>query len=577
MWPATSSRMNSVGSRSTRVTAVSGRPSRPWRASGSVAVTAPSTGIGASGSRKGEVEVDRAGADLAARPRQRPAGDRAQVQEAGVVGVVGADFAEPADRFAEGLDLVDRLARADAAQLRRPVGAEDDQRHADEVGLGDGGVVVGERRPRGAEQRHRLAARLRRAEREEPGRALVEDHRHLDPRLPPQRHRERRRARPRRDDRPPQPAARQLLGEGRGERGVVVGRVHRMGCGAFCLHATERLHGRSESVVLQRILVDRRCRARAPAPRAGGRPAARTRSRRSSRRRVAASRGRGRASRRRSAARRSPRASRRPRRSRPGRRARWRRRRGGPVDPQPRLDPADLRDLHPGHREAPAAHGPRRVLDGDDALVARQRDRDPPRQLRRFLDRLDRLLDQLDPERLDRRQDLGRLARATTKRSRRAGSSPRPRAPRARPAPAPTSSPAPTFSLNVPNPSAAQRSASAATSSARPVTSVALQRTGCALRASSPRAASRRGRAAPSSARSGPGRESAASLLGADHRLGPRGRSVPRPPAPAPPSRSSPRPAATAAPLRPAPRSPSSSLIRSSTISRRVSGPRAVT
>ena len=53
MWPAISSRTNSVGSRSTWVTAVSGRPSRPSRASGSVAVTAPSTGIGESGSRKG--------------------------------------------------------------------------------------------------------------------------------------------------------------------------------------------------------------------------------------------------------------------------------------------------------------------------------------------------------------------------------------------------------------------------------------------------------------------------------------------------------------------------------------------
>ena len=140
------------------MTAVSGRPpSRPWSASGSVAVTAPSTGSGAERLAPGQVQVDRAGADLAARPRQRPAGDRAHVEEARVVGLVGADFAEPAHRFAEGLDLVDRLAGADAAQLRRPVGAEDDQRQRRFVGLGDRGVVVRERRPRGAEQRHRLA------------------------------------------------------------------------------------------------------------------------------------------------------------------------------------------------------------------------------------------------------------------------------------------------------------------------------------------------------------------------------------------------------------------------------------
>ena len=174
----------------------------------------------------GQVQVDRAGADLAARPGQRPAGDRAHVQEARVVGLVGADFAEPAHRFAEGLDLVDRLPGADAAQLRRPVGAQHDQRQPRFVGLGDGGVVVGERRPRGAEQRHRLARRLRGAEGEEGGRALVDDHRHLDPRLPPQRHRERGGARTGGDDRPPQPTARQLLGKGRGEGRISIGRIH---------------------------------------------------------------------------------------------------------------------------------------------------------------------------------------------------------------------------------------------------------------------------------------------------------------------------------------------------------------
>ena len=128
MCPATSSSRKAEGSRSIRVTAVSGRPSRPSSASGSVAVTAPSTGTGASGSRQGEVEVDRAGPRLAARRRQRPAGDRAVVEQPVVVGRVGADFAEPADRGAEELDLVDRLPGADPAQLRRPVGAQHDQR-----------------------------------------------------------------------------------------------------------------------------------------------------------------------------------------------------------------------------------------------------------------------------------------------------------------------------------------------------------------------------------------------------------------------------------------------------------------
>ena len=52
MWPATSSIKKAVGSRSRLVTAVSGRLPRPSRASRSLAVTAPSTGIGASGSRQ---------------------------------------------------------------------------------------------------------------------------------------------------------------------------------------------------------------------------------------------------------------------------------------------------------------------------------------------------------------------------------------------------------------------------------------------------------------------------------------------------------------------------------------------
>ena len=46
----------------------------------------------------GQVEVDGPGPDLAARRRQRPAGDRAVVEQPVVVGLVGADFAEPAHR-----------------------------------------------------------------------------------------------------------------------------------------------------------------------------------------------------------------------------------------------------------------------------------------------------------------------------------------------------------------------------------------------------------------------------------------------------------------------------------------------
>ena len=142
----------------------------------------------------GQVEMDGTGPRLPARRPQRPAGDRAVVEQSLVVGLVGADLAEPAHRGPEDLDLVDRLAGADPAQLRRPVGAEHDQRHGGLVRLADRRVVVRDRSAAGAEQCHRLAARLGGAKREEPGRALVDDHRHLDLQRPPERNRQRRRA-----------------------------------------------------------------------------------------------------------------------------------------------------------------------------------------------------------------------------------------------------------------------------------------------------------------------------------------------------------------------------------------------
>ena len=128
----------------------------------------------------GQVEVDGPGTWLAAGGGEGPAGGRAVVQQPLVVGVVGADFAEPAHRRAVELDLVERLAGADPAQLRRPVGGQRDQRQRRLVGLADRRVEVGGGGPRGAEDRHRRPARLRGAEGEEGGGALVDDHGHLD-------------------------------------------------------------------------------------------------------------------------------------------------------------------------------------------------------------------------------------------------------------------------------------------------------------------------------------------------------------------------------------------------------------
>ena len=189
----------------------------------SVAVTAPSTAARRQRLAPGEVEVDRARARLAARGGEGAAGDRAVVEQPVVVGVVGADFAEPAHRGAVELELVDRLPGADPAQLRRAVGGEHDQRHRRLVGLADRRVEVGGRGARGAEHADRRAARLRGAEREEGGGALVDDH--ASPRSPAGARAPRASGverEPGESDRVPQPAARQLLDEGRGERGVAL-------------------------------------------------------------------------------------------------------------------------------------------------------------------------------------------------------------------------------------------------------------------------------------------------------------------------------------------------------------------
>jgi hypothetical protein len=98
----------------------------------------------------GEVEVDRPGPGLAAGGGVGTARGGAHVEEARVVGFVGADLAEPADRIAVELQLIDRLTGANRAQLGGAVGSEDEQGHSSLVGLGDSRMQIGRRRARGA-------------------------------------------------------------------------------------------------------------------------------------------------------------------------------------------------------------------------------------------------------------------------------------------------------------------------------------------------------------------------------------------------------------------------------------------
>ena len=197
----------------------------------------------------GKIEMDRARPGLAAGGGERPAGDRTEVEQPFVIGLVRADLAEPAHRGPVDLHLVDRLPGADPAQLRRPVGGQRDQWNRGLVGLADRGVEVCCCRAGGAEHRHRCARRLRRPEREVRRGALIDDHGHVDLRLAPERHRQRGGAGAGGNDRLTQPAARQLLDEGGGQGGIAVRRVH----ASLTLNA----------VGLQRRLVDLHAQSRA--------------------------------------------------------------------------------------------------------------------------------------------------------------------------------------------------------------------------------------------------------------------------------------------------------------------------
>ena len=76
-------------------------------------------------------------------------------------GVGHAGIVEPAHRPAVQVGLVDRLRRADVAQLRRPVGGDDEHRDLRQPGLDDRRVEVGRRRAARAQQDRRRPAEAR--------------------------------------------------------------------------------------------------------------------------------------------------------------------------------------------------------------------------------------------------------------------------------------------------------------------------------------------------------------------------------------------------------------------------------
>ena len=200
----------------------------PRAPASSVAVTSSGRGSGPSGSRQGTFRWTGPGrGSPAAVQKARQATER-KCRRPGVVGVVGADLAEPAHR---------RRRRASSwsivcpAPIPRSSGGRSAVSTISGTADSSASQTAGWRLAAAVPEVQRIATgvpgRLRGAEREEAAAALVDDHVRLDRRLAPERQRERGRARARGDHRVAHPAAGELLGHRRGERGVAVGRVHR--------------------------------------------------------------------------------------------------------------------------------------------------------------------------------------------------------------------------------------------------------------------------------------------------------------------------------------------------------------
>ena len=209
------------------------------RGGGVLAQLGPRTAVGAAGPVGGverlglrgerlaqrEVEMHRAGA-AAGGGRVGPAGERAVVDGGLATGLVGAHLDEPLGRVAVELELVDRLAGADLAQLGRAVGGQHDQRNARLPRLDHGRMEVGRGGARGAGDRHRTPGRLGHSEREEARAALVEDGHGVELRPLREREHERSVARTGTRDRVAQPAPDQLVDERLNRRVGPVDRLH---------------------------------------------------------------------------------------------------------------------------------------------------------------------------------------------------------------------------------------------------------------------------------------------------------------------------------------------------------------
>ena len=124
---------------------------------------------------------------------------------------------EPPHGGAEEMLLVDRLVGPHSLQLWRAVRGDDDQGSARVRRLDDRGMKLRRGCARGRQDHRGLARRLTQADRKERAASLVDMDDDLDPRMPLEGHRDRRRARARRHACELNALRRQLVDEGGGE------------------------------------------------------------------------------------------------------------------------------------------------------------------------------------------------------------------------------------------------------------------------------------------------------------------------------------------------------------------------
>ncbi len=153
-----------------------------------------------------------------------PRGQRAQVaqHQGGIIRLRRGGFHRPAHVIAEHLDLIDCLVGPAAAQLRRPVGRQHQQRDVSVVGLNDGRMEVGRGRARRANQRHRPFRGLGQAQGKEARAAFIQVAINPHRRLRGKGQRQRRRAGAGGDAHCLQAAAGQLFDEDRHPPGIGV-------------------------------------------------------------------------------------------------------------------------------------------------------------------------------------------------------------------------------------------------------------------------------------------------------------------------------------------------------------------